>query len=594
MIIATPTEVSKPDISKSQETGERKGLSIPDRFKQTRIRFESIAENLRQGFSKLKGESPQIPLEPEQQELDNLSEELAKLNSETSEVLENTGTNNPLTQNQELSGIKSDINPDIPKEQTMTTETKTSNKENTNGISEKLEVITTERTELEKLLEHPKVLNESSYLLLGLTDLDPRKVSERLKNFIRDKRAGQVSSEDAQIIEQVRKEHKERHNAWKIQELQQQHKEFEEAGYLNRESENLDDLYCIHCTNYPLSLDDDKPIIKTTFQGTKGEMLASTVHFSLNHTVGAVAAMGKGFTWEEKDYVIMSPLKSIIDLNGSPYGMLPEDTWWAIGVEKGVKIPQGTKIIAKKGDLKINHLKNIEGIEVVEVDGDPYSQAYKVMEEKGIKTISPDNFKGARKLADQLGAFYGYHLGSASGRKSESYLRAESAIETSSQFGQQKKINKLVKQYNWCKNIKDPNKAEQERAYILVQLACQDYFSQEDFPDIILPTVPETYEPVTFDRVMSAIRTHYAAKSHDSSLQYISKHSTNPQRKAEAEVGLRIFDEFHNKMAKNVKELTLLSKRMLSERIQRVKDYLDIIPPQLIGAFTAVNYPYLP
>ncbi len=445
-----------------------------------------------------------------------------------------------------------------------------------------------ERIEKAKVLERPDLSNQASYLLLSLNSLNPQKVNDKLVRLFQ---SGEIDPEDQVAFENAKREHEETYGRWRTDQLQKQHEKFQQAGLLNAEAENLDELYCIHSTDYPPSIEGNQVIVKTTTAGSDGEFFRTTVHFALNHTVAPVAGLGKGHSWENKNYVVISPLKGVAALNGSPYGFLPEDTWWGVGVEKGVKLPPGTKLIARRGDPKLAQIKSLEGIEVVEVEGNPHAQAYRVMQEKGIKIIDPNQFKGGQTLADQLGSFYGYHLGSTTREGAESYLRAEAVIESAADTIQAKEVTRLVEIINKGNDSPFPDWVKSIRFQALAQILFSDYFEAEDFPEVAFAH-PQTGHQVSFDEVTKTMQHHYYSADPKDKLQLNLQNNPDFHSRMIAWVGLNVFDQLHN-MAANGTKLSHTSRRMLEKRVHKVKENLDIIPPQLIGGLTTTLYTYL-
>lgn len=438
---------------------------------------------------------------------------------------------------------------------------------------------TTKEVKSKELLKQPALLCDASYLLLSLEDLTPKNVAERISGFLKDTQNGKVSPEDARVIQTQKLEHETKYNNWKALGLHEQHQYFERSGFLTEETENLDDLYCIHCTNFLPSIDGTQPIIKTTFRGSEGEWLRTTVHFSLNHTVEEVANMGRTHTWTNKDYVIITPFRGVIELNGTPYGMLPEDTWWGFGANEGVKLPPGTKIIARKDGNGLADLKKIDGLEIIEVDGEPHSQAYNVMQEKGIKIISPRKFKGKYKIADQLGCFYGSHFGST-------YLKAESMIERGDDNSE--KVVKIVNEINKCNEpTLFPDWVESVKRYRLIELFFEKYFNQNDFPDL---NFTNDFD-VTFDEIIQAMHSHYYdSRDHPkSNFEYQIANSRSPRERFTAQLGWDMFGQL-TEMAKLKTNFLPTSENLLRIRHDRIKNNLDIIPPYLIGTYMTLIY----
>src|SRR3990167_2360190 len=116
---AAPTaEIAKPqqEVNKPQEAGEKKGAPISAKFQKAKAKFASFSMGIKQAFSKVTGEAPQVVFDAEQHELAQLSEKLAKLNQDTAQALgvipEGSDTSNVVEQPQAVAG-KQGIPPTI-------------------------------------------------------------------------------------------------------------------------------------------------------------------------------------------------------------------------------------------------------------------------------------------------------------------------------------------------------------------------------------------------------------------------------------------------------------------------------------------------
>lgn len=89
MDAAPIAEIAKPqqEVKTPQEGSEKKGSSISAKFQKAQAKFSALSSDLKQVFSKIKGEAPHVVFDAEQHELDQLSEKLAKLNQDTTQAL---------------------------------------------------------------------------------------------------------------------------------------------------------------------------------------------------------------------------------------------------------------------------------------------------------------------------------------------------------------------------------------------------------------------------------------------------------------------------------------------------------------------------
>ena len=427
------------------------------------------------------------------------------------------------------------------------------------AIQETKSSLAVETAEVVELLKQPQNLLDAMYVLLSIADFDPETARKDITAFLLDRQKGRNQNIWEQRIKAIKDEHEKRFNGWKKTELEKQHESFERKDLLDVETESETDLYCVHCTDYPPIIDDGKLCIPTTFRGSDGKWFRTSIHFSLNHVVEPVSAMGHGSSWNEKKYIIIAPLTGVRELNGNPYGVLPQDTWWVSGTDGLLKLPEGTKIIVRD-DIECMQLPGIEFIEA----NKPYQEAETIMVQQGIKVIYPGSFKGAEKLATQWNSFYGYHGGSYSRKGSESYQLAEGTIESM----QDTITDETIEEFNSTDYLDEDFSGKYR---VLLQLLQDDYFRPPGFNGFSF-----SFRDSNGDRRYDA----------DNIIQTL-RDTQNPQRSENWEIA-KIFEEL-SKLA-HLEKLPYFSPGRLKKRLDKIRDNLEIIPPNLLGAFLLLNY----
>lgn len=124
----------------------------------------------------------------------------------------------------------------------------------------------------------------------------------------------------------------------------------------NIEALKPQELVSVHATRYePQVGPNGELIVPTTFDATKGKVLRSSVHTSLNHKV-----QGHMYgSWGDAGYVIISPFESMMEANGVPTVLNTVDTWWSRDPGEPLRFPDAT--IVKPGGDKVSGLYEIKG-----------------------------------------------------------------------------------------------------------------------------------------------------------------------------------------------------------------------------------------
>jgi hypothetical protein len=111
-----------------------------------------------------------------------------------------------------------------------------------------------------------------------------------------------------------------------------------EANYMS----DIKNYLMVHTTNFPVKNNKNgQKYIETYAMGTNFSHLRNTVHTTLNHIVESHT----GGNWDNHQFVILSPMNTVIELNGNPAVMSPLDTFFSVDPDIGLLLPSGTKII---------------------------------------------------------------------------------------------------------------------------------------------------------------------------------------------------------------------------------------------------------
>ncbi|MBM3208910.1 hypothetical protein FJZ40_01280 [Candidatus Shapirobacteria bacterium] len=144
----------------------------------------------------------------------------------------------------------------------------------------------------------------------------------------------------------------------------------EEAGnYINSKLEQMRDLdalreiteekgkpmdiekqVCVHATKFKPNVVENGYEVKTTGDATNWEYVRNTVHVSLNHKVVS-HMMGK---WDTAPYVLISPMKDVVQESGLPESDQEWDTWWVLNPGETLKFPNS--ILVEPGKMPFNTL----------------------------------------------------------------------------------------------------------------------------------------------------------------------------------------------------------------------------------------------
>lgn len=114
---------------------------------------------------------------------------------------------------------------------------------------------------------------------------------------------------------------------------------------------DIDKQACVHATKFkPLKKEDGSYEVRTTGDATGFEFVRNTVHVSLNHKVVS-HMMGK---WDQAPYVLISPMRQMVDVNGLPVSDQEWDTWWTRNPGETLKFPNA--ILVEPGEMPFNTL----------------------------------------------------------------------------------------------------------------------------------------------------------------------------------------------------------------------------------------------
>jgi len=315
---------------------------------------------------------------------------------------------------------------------------------------------------------------------------------------------------------------------------------------------------------------EGKLLIQTTFKGSDGKDFRTSVHTSLNHPVSAVrTTFGGEARWDHKRFIILSPIQGVIERNGNPYGMLPEDTFWGLGLSDGLELPEGTIIMAgsDENDTILDAYRQSQKVQVVKTSSySPHSETPRVMQEYGIRFIPEEKFRNPKRFAHQIQAFYGLHDG-LMGELAGNYVLAEGKIESMGDY----EIKEDIIQFNQSSNI-------DERYKILVTMAQRHIFDEELSINIDTLLENEGYDDANY--VAGVVRT--------------LKGNIVPEALKDAIAGreddIEAFKSKLLEIASNSQlQLPTLNRELLRRRLDSVRNNLDMIPPNLLGAFTLLN-----
>lgn len=102
------------------------------------------------------------------------------------------------------------------------------------------------------------------------------------------------------------------------------------------------ELACVHATRYmPLVNEAGQYQIQTTSDATDNALFRNTIHFTLNHKVGAHG----GGSWAEAGVVLISPFEKMMQQNGKPAVLNTVDTFWAQNPGTPITLPSETLMV---------------------------------------------------------------------------------------------------------------------------------------------------------------------------------------------------------------------------------------------------------
>lgn len=435
--------------------------------------------------------------------------------------------------------------------------------------------------ERERLLQDGDFLRDSAYILLDMEHPSYRNISGMLNQHLDDRISGTNNEDWAAVASTYSEAHNTIYDKWKAEQFDAQHQNFLEHGYLDGETESPDQLVCVRCDNYPPVVVDGRACLMTAFLGSKGEFQRTSLHVSFNHTVAPIAAMGGGASWTESNIVYLFPYTEAKGLNGAMYGFKPEDGWWALGTEPFV-LPEGTIAITQAGSSTAEELKAVPGVSILEVEGKPYFQAEKIMQQYGLPVKGPKDFRNARKFADQEGVFYGYHLGGGSGQGSESYIWAEGIIDRNNRLLES--AEQIAEDFNSFNN-EFPEWSGFSRWILLMDLVGKvpEYFDPKDY----CPDYDEERDQFDFLEVVKTLNGHYHRAKGASINELVN--GADPERARMAVLADKFVTQLQQRAEDPNFALDPFSENLMKSVLNDIKQHLDIIPPQLLGTFIMGN-----
>ncbi|MCH7492680.1 hypothetical protein IID19_03790 [Patescibacteria group bacterium] len=128
-----------------------------------------------------------------------------------------------------------------------------------------------------------------------------------------------------------------------------------EEVYADVEQLNIDSLVAVHTTGYRPKKHGSGYSMESTFDGSKGDMLRNTVHFSMNHHVTSHMSGN----WDHSPYVVLSPFSKMIEANGKPANINTVDTYFEQNPNQPVILPEGTFLVGP-GAVESGELFKIE------------------------------------------------------------------------------------------------------------------------------------------------------------------------------------------------------------------------------------------
>jgi hypothetical protein len=140
--------------------------------------------------------------------------------------------------------------------------------------------------------------------------------------------------------------------------------------------ESLDSLVLVHCDDYP-PIQSETGLEKiSTFDATNWKMPRQTFHFYLN---GLVESHSYG-RWYKDRYVLISPLRETIKLNGKPKILNTNDTFWEVNPGESLKFPENA--------VTINPARLLEGQLIDGLDSNDIKYKFSDFTREDISEIS--------------------------------------------------------------------------------------------------------------------------------------------------------------------------------------------------------------
>lgn len=98
----------------------------------------------------------------------------------------------------------------------------------------------------------------------------------------------------------------------------------------------------VHTTRYMPHTDPNGTMyIHPLSKDTDFKFPRTTMHFTLNHTVGSHL----GGSWDDAAIVVLAPYKDVVRFNGNPVEVAGADTYWSVNPDQGLRFPPSAYII---------------------------------------------------------------------------------------------------------------------------------------------------------------------------------------------------------------------------------------------------------
>jgi len=181
------------------------------------------------------------------------------------------------------------------------------------------------------------------------------------------------------MLEESRKKRDEKEKEMRVK--------YEEASKVEPDKPlSVDDLVLVHTTRFIPKKVEGGYEMKSTFDGTGWELPRQTIHFSCNHLVQS-HMYG---SWEGTPYVVLSPLRNMIDANGVPANINTVDTYFEVSPGEKLKLPPGSWLVRPgivEGLIEIDSDNNQVIYDRGKVDIAKMEQYIELAEDEGIEDV---------------------------------------------------------------------------------------------------------------------------------------------------------------------------------------------------------------